>query len=111
MILDTVFTLLALYKPLHVVDTPDLTCGAWARLMEETVKVEVDTRRVRVNGMEWDFLGSDEDGDWVARFQTHPDQYMHLDLTFNTGGAYLSLAGIDAKRRLCKDTIYLKRLQ
>lgn len=111
MILETAFTLLAVFKPVHVMDTPERTCGAADRLMKEKVTLNVDTRRVVVNGMEWDFTGQDEDGDHVARYQVRPDQYMSMELVFNTGGAYLSIQGIDAKRRECRDMIYLRRVK
>jgi len=114
MILETVFTLLAIYKPLHVMDTPELSCGASERFMKEKVRLELTSTPknvVIVNRMEWDLVGQDEDGDWVAQYQVRPDQYMKMELTFNIGGAYLSIEGIDSKRRPCKDMVYLKRIK
>lgn len=112
MILETVFSLLALFKPVHVMDTPEKTCGAADRLMKETVKVVVsDPSRIVVNKMEWEWVGTDEDGDLVAKYQVRPDQYMSMTLVFNTGGAYLSIEGIDVKREPCRDMIYLKRVR
>jgi len=110
MVLESIFSLLFVFKPVHVMDTPELSCGAANRLMKEKVKVEVaEPRQLRINGMPWEHLPQDEDGDFVALFQVRPDQYTYLKLTYNTGGAYLELNSIDVKRRPCKDMIYLKR--
>ena len=115
MILETVFTLLAVYKPVHIMNTPEKTCGAGERFMKEKVKLELSPEPrpiVMVNRMEWELLDEkDEDGDWFARYQVRPDQYMSMELTFNTGGAYLSIQGIDAKREPCRDMVYLKRVR
>lgn len=110
--MNTIFTLLFLFKPLHVVNTPERSCGAASRLMKETVKVEVgDPRELRINGMPWEHLPQDDDGDFVAQYRVNDEAYMHMDLVYNTGGAYLSIEGIDYKRRPCKDMIYLKRIR
>lgn len=109
MILETVFTLLAVFKPVHIMQTPEKTCGAADRFLKENVRLDVSPRRVKVDNMEWDFMGQDEDGDWVARYQVREDQYMSMELTFNTGGAYLSIQGIDKNREPCRDMVYLKR--
>lgn len=111
MILETVFTLLAVFKPVHVMQTDEVSCGATGRLMKESVKVYAAPRQIMVSGMEWDFLGQDEDGDWVVHYQVEPNAHMSMTLTFNTGGAYLSIQGIDTKRRPCKDMVYLKRIK
>lgn len=121
MILETVFTLLAIYKPLHIMNTPEKTCGASERFLKENIRLDVSPRRIRVNQsggksgqgglVEWDLVGQDEDGDWVARYQVREDQYMSMELTFNTGGAYLSIQGIDKNREPCRDMVYLKRVR
>ena len=110
--LNVIFSLLFLYKPVHVMDTPELSCGAANRLMKEQVRVETaPERNLRINGMPWENMHQDDDGDFVARYQVRPDQYTYLQLTYNTGGAYLELVSIDAKRRPCRDMIYLKRVR
>ena len=120
MLLETVFVMLATFKPVHVMDTPELTCGAANRFLKENLRIDVSPRRIKVNQItpkrrtkmvEWDLIGQDEDGDWVARYQAQPDAYMSMELVFNTGGAYLSIQGIDAKRRPCRDMVYLKRVR
>lgn len=115
MILETVFTLLAIFKPVHVMDTPEKTCGAADRLMKEKVKLETSPRELRINRMPWELLDWDanaEDWDtanWVAVYRVRPDQYMSMRLEFNEREAWLTLEGIDAKREPCRDMIYLKR--
>lgn len=120
MLLETVFTLLATFKPVHIMDTPEITCGAADRFLKESLRIDVSPRRIKVNQvdpklrtkyMEWDLIGQGEDGDWIARYQVRDDQYMSLELVFNTGGAYLSIQGIDSKRRPCRDMVYYKRIK
>lgn len=112
MLLETVFSLLFNFKPVHVMNTPERSCGAVPRLMKETVKVyTAPGRELKINGMPWENMHQDEDGDFVARYQVRPDQYTYLQLTYNTGGAYLELVSIDEKRRPCRDMIYLKRVR
>ncbi len=110
MLLETIFSLLVVFKPMHVMQTDELSCGAAERLMKERVKVEVgEPRDVRINGVMWEWVGMDDEQNWVARYQVRPDQYMSMELVFTLHDAYLSIQGIDAKRRPCKDKIYLKR--
>jgi hypothetical protein len=120
MLLQTIFVLLAMYKPVHVMQTDELSCGAADRLMKETVKVEVSgDQKLRINGMSWQAYNTDED--WIrggeikdvfrAYFQVRPDQYMKLNLDYTVSEAHLTVEGIDYKRRPCKDKIYLKRIR
>lgn len=109
MLINALLNLILVFKPLHVMDTPELSCGATERLMKETVKLSIND--LMLNGMKWKQMPDDEDGDYVIRFQVREDQYTYLQMTFNSGGAYLELNSIDVKRNPCRDMIYLKRVR
>lgn len=115
----------ARYRPVHVLDTPGNTCGASARLMNERVKLQFTKDYIKVNGMVWQFEDDVLNGHpvllekagiehwnwgWAATYQVRPDQYMSMSLLFNEEEAYLSIQGIDAKRKPCMDAVYLKRI-
>lgn len=111
------------YKPVHVLQTEGVTCGASARFMKEAIKIQLGTRRAFVNHDEWeviDYEQADEElvdiagldtNAWgfALKYQVNEDAYMSMNLLFNEREAYLSIQGIDAKRRPCKDAVYLKR--
>lgn len=96
------------YKPKHLMQTEELSCGAGGRLLKEKVKVSISPRTVFVNKVEWDFLGQGDEG-WEAEYRTRPESFMSMKLVFTVHDAYLTLEGIDSKRRPCKDKVYLKR--
>jgi hypothetical protein len=101
----------ATYKPVHMMQSNQATCGATERFLKEKVKVVLSYHRVYVNGDAWDYQGHNDAGYFVAQFQVRRDQYMSMQLDFDTEEAYLTISGIDAKRRPCEDTVYLKRVK
>lgn len=127
--LNTLVWLVVFFKPVHVLQTEGVSCGAADRLLHERVKIAFPPtpheEKVYVNGMPWEVLpsidqallydvsGMDADNEgwgWALKYQVHDDQYMSMEIIFNDQEAYLSIQGIDAKRRPCQDGVYLRRL-
>jgi hypothetical protein len=106
----------AVYKPAHVMQTEDYSCGATDRLAKESISLKLTNEPenvIYVNYTKWQLYDGEGTGEyrWRARFQADPRAHMSMTLDFNEDDAYLSIQGIDAKRRPCKDAVYLKRVK
>lgn len=117
---------IARYRPVHVLSTEGRSCGASERLLKEKVKLAFAKDFIKVNGVEWKFEDDVLNGHpvllekagiehwnwgWAATYQVRADQYMSMSLLFNEEEAYLSIQGIDEKRKPCMDAVYLRRVR
>lgn len=91
------------FKPVHVMWTDGPSCGATDRLMRERLTISVG-KDTWVHNVKWQRVGDD-----LLMYRADPDAYMFMSILYADSDAYLTIAGIDARRRPCRDTIYLRR--
>jgi hypothetical protein len=93
--------------PVELVHTGARSCGgAGARLMHETLRLTLKEDRVWVDNVEWTPYPS-ADGMLLA-YQVEPDAFMSMSLLVEGDDAWLTMRGIDAARRPCKDRVRLR---
>jgi hypothetical protein len=100
-------TLLLTYKPVHMVYEPS-TCGATERFLKERISLTVKNGEVRTGSIKWT-VQDKVDGYYLATYKAAPDAYMSMSIMFDEHDGYMTIQGIDAKRKPCRDTVYFKR--
>lgn len=91
------------FKPVHLMRDGEGTCGASERLMKENVRVN----GTKVNYMTWTWTGEN-----TLSYKAQPDAYMSTEIIFDGPDAlWYTIRGIDAKRKPCMDTVYMKRVK
>jgi len=91
------------FRPVHMVSTDEKSCGAADRFLRERVVVTLG-KDTWVHNVKWQRERED-----TLTYRADPDAFMTMSLEYSDTDAYLTIEGIDAARKPCRDTVYLVR--
>lgn len=94
------------FKPMHMIFEPN-TCGAAKRFMKERVVLVLEDDKVRTGSIVWESEHK-SNGYYLATYKADPEAYMSMSIMFDGFDAYMTIQGIDAKRKPCRDTVYMR---
>jgi hypothetical protein len=97
------------FKPVHMMQDDLPSCGATERFLKEKVQITIEDGDVKTGSVKWNLSDTKIDGYYVATHKADPNAYMSMSLWFDEVDGYMTIEGIDAKRKPCRDTVYFVR--